>query len=150
LADFSNNASANGTAAFADSEAQTFFHRDRSDQRNVHRHVITWQNHFFVCWQLDCACYVCCTEVELRTVALEEWCVTTAFFFGQNVHLSRELCVWLDRTWLGQNLTTLNVFTLRSTQQQTNVIAGFALIQQLAEHFNASASCLDCVFDTND
>jgi hypothetical protein len=33
--DFGNNTRANGTTAFTDREAQTFFHRDRVDQVNV-------------------------------------------------------------------------------------------------------------------
>ncbi len=33
--DLGDDAGADGTAAFADSEAQTFFHRDRSDQLDV-------------------------------------------------------------------------------------------------------------------
>ena len=35
-----------------------------------------------------------------------------------------------------QYLTTLNFFTLGTTQQHTNVVAGYTLIQQLAEHLN--------------
>src|SRR5690606_39740743 len=70
--DASHNAGADGTATFADSEAQAFFHSDRSDQGHFHRYVVTRQNHFLVSRQLDRASHVSRTEVELRTVALEE------------------------------------------------------------------------------
>src|SRR5690606_37428377 len=142
--------SAHGTAAFANGKAQTFFHGDRSDQRHFHRQVVARQNHFLVLGQLDRAGHVSRTEVELRTVAIEERRVTTPFFLGQNVHLGREVGVRVDRTGLGQHLTTLDVFALGTTQQDTYVITGLALIQQLAEHFHARAGGLDRVLDIDD
>src|SRR5690606_18517974 len=150
LDDAGNDAGTNGAATFADREAQTFFHGDRRNQRHFHGNVITGQNHFLIGRQLDRASHVGRTEVELRTVALEERRMTATLFLGQNVDLGRELGVRLDRTGLGQNLTTLDVFTLGATQQDTHVIARFALIQQLAEHFHARAGGLDRVFDTHD
>src|SRR5690606_4922040 len=150
LDDAGHDAGANGTAAFANCEAQTFFHGDRSDQRHFHRHVVTRQHHFLVGRQLDRASHVRRTEVELRTIALEERRVTATLFLGQNVDLSSELRVRLDRTGLGQNLTTLDVFTLGAAQQNTHVVARFALIQQLAEHFHARAGRLDGVLDADD
>src|SRR5690606_10989371 len=90
------------------------------------------------------------TEVELRTIALEERRMTATLFLGQNVHLGGELSVRLDRTGLGQNLTTLDVFTLGAAQQNTDVIASLTLIEQLAEHFNARAGGLDRVLDAHD
>src|SRR5690606_37224127 len=148
--DGGNDAGANGTAAFADSETQTFFHGDRGDQCHFDRDVITWQNHFLVGRQLDRARYVGRAEVELRTIALEERRVTTALFLGQNVDLGGELRVRLDRAGLGQHLTTLDVFTLGPAQQHAHVIACLTLVQQLAEHFHARAGALDRVLDAHD
>ncbi|CAI1955121.1 Uncharacterised protein [Serratia ficaria] len=56
----------------------------------------------------------------------------------------------LDGTWFSQNLTTFDVFTLDTTQQNTYVLTGTAFVQQFAEHFNAGTGRLDGVFDTND
>ena len=81
--------------------------------------VVTWHYHFNAFWQFDCTSYVSCTEVELWTVAFEERSMTSTFFFGQNVHFCFELGVRLDRAWLSQYLTTFNVFTLGTTQQNT-------------------------------
>src|SRR5690606_16579946 len=50
----------------------------------------------------------------------------------------------------GQNLTTLDVFTLGAAQQDTDVIARLALIEQLAEHLNARAGGFDGVLDADD
>ena len=39
---------------------------------------------------------VSCTEVELWTVAFEEWSVTTTFIFGQNINFCYKVGVWVD------------------------------------------------------
>ena len=96
-------------AAFTNSEAQTFFHSNRSNQLNVHTDVVAGHNHFNAFRQFDRAGNVSCTEVELRTIALEERCMTAAFFLGQNVNLGIEVSVGVDGTGLCQNLTTLNL-----------------------------------------
>ena len=49
-------------------------------------------------------------EVELRTVVGEEWRMTATLFLGEDVGFSLELRVWLNRTWLAENLTTLDFF----------------------------------------
>src|SRR5690606_6738816 len=147
---FSNHAGANSAATFTDRKTQTFFHRDRCNQRYNHRYVITRKNHLFVFWQLNRTGYVSRTEVELRTVALEEWCVTTTLFFGQNVDLSSKVSVRVDRTRLGQYLTTLYVFTFSTAQQYTHVITCLTLIKQLAEHLNTGTCGLNSLTDTND
>src|SRR6204780_4320166 len=76
-------------------------------------------------------------EVELRPVVGEERGVTTALLLGQDVGLSLELGVRLDRTRLAQHLTALDFLTLGAAQQRADVVAGLALIEQLAEHLNA-------------
>src|SRR5690606_14194170 len=90
------------------------------------------------------------TEVELRTIALEERRMTATFFLRHNVHHGGELGLRLDRTGLGQSLTTLDVFTLGAAQQNTHVIASLALIEQLAEKFQAPAGGLDRTAHTYD
>src|SRR5690554_5336744 len=79
--DFCNNTSTNGTATFANCETQTIFHCDWRNQSNVKFNVITWHYHLDAFWQLTASGYVSGTEVELWTVAFEEWSVTSAFFF---------------------------------------------------------------------
>ena len=49
-----------------------------------------------------------------------------------------------------QNLSAFNVFAFRAAQQHADVVARFALIQQLAEHFNARARRRLRRFDTDD
>ncbi len=49
----SNNARANGTAAFADCEAQTLVHRDWVDQGNNHLDVVARHDHLNAFWQLN-------------------------------------------------------------------------------------------------
>ena len=49
-----------------------------------------------------------------------------------------------------QYLTTLNLFTLRTTQQNTHVLARTALVKQLTEHLYARAGRLLGLLDTDD
>src|SRR5690606_11381197 len=98
----------------------------------------TWHYHFYAFWQFTCTSYVSSTEVELWTVAFEEWRVTTTFIFRQYVHFCYELGVRSYRVWLTQYLTTLNVITLGTTQQNTYVLACTTFVEQFAEHFYTS------------
>src|SRR5262245_3711932 len=137
LDDLGDDASADGTAAFTDREAQTFVHRDRRDQRHFHLDVVTRHDHLYAFRQFARTGHVRRTEVELGAVAFEERRMTATLFLRQYVHLSVELGVRLDRAWLRQHLATLNLFTLGTTQQRANVLTSTTFVQQLAEHFHA-------------
>src|SRR5574343_694001 len=143
LDDLGNDAGADGTTAFTDGEAQTFFHGDRGDQLHRHGDGVARHDHFGAFRQLDGAGHVGRTEVELRTIAVEERGVTTAFVLGQDVDFGGEVGVRGDGTRLAQHLATLDVFALGTAQQSANVVAGLNLVEQLAEHFNAGAGGLD-------
>jgi hypothetical protein len=51
ICNLGNNASTNGAAAFADGEAQLFFHGDWRDQLNIKRDVVARHHHFSAFWQ---------------------------------------------------------------------------------------------------
>ena len=145
-----DDAGANGTAAFTDGETQTFVHGDRGDQFDGHGYVVARHNHFDTGRKFCYTGYVGCTEVELRTIAVEERGVTTTLFFGQYVGFGLELGVRGDAARLGKYLTALNVFTLDATQQGTDVVAGTTFVEQLAEHFYAGYGGLGGGFHTDD
>src|SRR5690625_3432260 len=124
LVDLRDHAGADGAAAFADGEAQAFLHRDRVDQRDVHLHVVARHHHLHAFRQHHRAGHVRRAEVELRTVALEERRVTTAFFLAQAVHLGLELRVRRDRALLGDDLAALDLVTLDAAQHHARGVAG--------------------------
>ena len=72
FADLGDNAGTNGAAAFTDSEAQTFLARNGRDQGDLHVDVVARHDHLNALGQLDVAGNVGGTEVELRTIAVEE------------------------------------------------------------------------------
>ena len=88
LKNLGDNAGADGTTALADSETQLLVHSDRGDQRALHVHVVARHNHLNALRQLDVAGNVGGTEVELRTVVVEERSMTAALFLLQNVNLT--------------------------------------------------------------
>src|ERR1700753_3737535 len=112
LDDRSDHAGADGTATLADSEPQLLFHRDRHDQVHFHRDVVARHHHLGAFRQMHDTGHVRGAEVELRTIVGEERSVTTALFLGEDVSLSLELGVRLDRTRLAEHLATLDVLAL--------------------------------------
>ena len=72
LHDFGHNTGADGTAAFADGEAEALFHGDGVDELDVEGSVIAGHNHFHAFFKGDDTGDVGGTEVELRTITGEE------------------------------------------------------------------------------
>src|SRR5690606_2457741 len=150
LDDLGDDAGADGTTAFTDGEAQTFFHRDRGDQLHRDRHVVARHHHLGAFRQRDRTGHVRRTEVELRTVVGEERGVTTTLFLAQHVDLAREVRVRGDGTRLAQHLTTLDLLALGAAQQHADVVTGRTLVEQLAEHLHARAGGLGRGLDADD
>src|SRR5690606_28586987 len=120
------------------------------DQLNVHVDVVTWHNHFRAFWQGHDARHVRGTEVELGTVVAEERGMTTAFFLGEDIGLSNEVGVRGHGTGLAENLTALNLSTIDTADQCTNVVASLARVEQLAEHFDTGNGGLLGWLDADD
>lgn len=98
--------------------------------------VITRHYHLHVLRKEDLTGNVCGSEVELRTVFVKEWCVTTTLFFRQNVNLSFEFSVRLNRTWLTDYHTSTDLIFINTSQQQTYVITSLTSVKDLTEHFH--------------
>ena len=150
LDDFGHHAGAHGAATFTDGEAQAGFHGDGGDQFHQELAVVAGHDHFHAFGQVDHASDVSGAEVELRTIAGEERGVTATFFLGQDVHFSLELLVGRDGLGSSEHLAAFHFVTLGAAQQHADVVAGLALIQQLAEHFHAGAGGLGGGLDTHD
>src|SRR5574337_476246 len=127
--DLGHDAGADGTAAFANRETQALFHRDRVDQTHHHLDVVARHDHLHARRQFHRSRHVRRAEVELRTVALEEWRMTAAFFLAQHVHLGLEVRVRRDRTRLAQHLAALHFVALGATQQNARVVARAAFVE---------------------
>ena len=93
-------------------------------------YVIARHTHLNTCRQFANACYVSCPEVELRTVVVEERCMTATLVFGQNVNLSGKLLVALNGTWLTQTLSSFDFSSLDTTQQSADVVTSLSLVKQ--------------------
>ena len=136
LDDADHLASANGTTTFADSELQTVVHSYRSDELHSDFHVIARHHHLYAVREDDLTGNVKSTDEELRTIVIVERSVTTTFFFLQHIDLSLELGVRSDGLGLGNNLTTLHFLLVNTTEEQTYIITGLTLREELAEHFH--------------
>ena len=107
------------------------------NQLDAHVRVVTRHNHVLALGQVHDTGDVGRPEVELRTVVVEERRVPATLILRKDVGLRLELRVRGDRTGLAADLTALNVLALGATQQQADVVARLALVEQLAEHLDA-------------
>ena len=144
--DLGDNARTNGTAAFTDSETQALFDGNRSDQFHIHFDVIARHAHLGAFRQGDDASNVSGTEIELRTIVVEERGMTAAFFFLQDVNLATEFGVRMDGAGFAQNLAALDLSSLDTTQQGSDVIASLSEVKQFSEHLNTGNNGLEFLF----
>ena len=100
-------------AALTNSEAVLLVHCNRVNQGYVHSiKVIARHNHLYSLRKIDGAGDIGGSEVELRTISLEERCMTAALVLGKNVDVCNELGMRGDGARLSENLATLNFLTL--------------------------------------
>ena len=137
-------------ATLADSEAQALLHGDRVDEVALDGDVVTRHSHLGALGELDRTGNVGGTEVELRTITIEERGVTAALLLGQNVDLAGELGVRGNRTGLAENLAALDVLTLDAAEQQTDVVASLAEVHGLTEHLDTGNDGVLGILDADD
>src|SRR5207249_4097815 len=89
-------------------------------------------------------------DVELRPVALEERRVPAALLLREHVRLGLELRVRLHAAGLRDHLAALDVRALETTEEQPDVVAGLARVEQLAEHLDAGHDGLLRLADAED
>src|SRR5207244_13619282 len=90
------------------------------------------------------------TQDELRPVAGEDWRVAPALLLLEDIHLGLELGMRGDRLGLAQHLAALDLLALGAAQQAADVVAGAALVEDLAEHLDAGHHRLAGVLDADD
>src|SRR3954463_13054661 len=137
LGDLGDPARADGAAAFANGEAQALLHGDGLDQLDLHLGVVTRHDHLGALGQRDDPGDVGGAEVELRAVVVEERRVPATLVLAQDVDLRLEVGVRRRGARLDDDLAALDVLALDATQEQTDVLTGLTLVEQLAEHLDA-------------
>src|SRR6266404_5597140 len=134
---FRDSAGAHRAAPFTNCEAQSFFHRDRRDQLNLHRHVVPGHHHLHSLRQRRHSRHVRRAKVKLRPVPRKERRVPSPFFLRQHIGLGLELRVRRDAPGLRDHLPPLDVLALHSAQQQPHVVSRRPFVQQLLEHLHS-------------
>ena len=98
--------------------------------------MVARHDHIHACGQVNLTRYVHRTQIELGTIVVVERRVTATLLFLQDVDLSLELGVRGDRAGFGDYHTTLYLLLVDTAEEQTYVVAGLALVEQLAEHLD--------------
>ena len=112
-------------------------HGDRDDQVDFDADVVARHDHLDALRQIDDAGHVRRAEVELGTVTVEERRVTATLVLREDVDFGLGLLVRRDRLRSGENLAALDAFFFNTAEENADVVAGLAAIEQLAEHFDA-------------
>src|SRR3954453_5408368 len=137
LEDLGDATRTDGAATLADGEAHALVHRDRLDEVDLHLGVVTGHDHLGALGECHDAGHVRRPEVELGAVVAVERRVPATLVLGQDVDVGLELGVRGDRARLADDLAALDVLALETAQQQTDVLARLALVEELAEHLDA-------------
>src|SRR3954447_2594737 len=137
LDDLGDAAGADGAATLTDGEPQALLHGDGLDELHRHLGVVAGHDHLGAGGQRHDARHVRRPEVELGTVVVEERRATATLALREDVDRSLEVGVRGDRTGLHDDLAALDVLALDAAQEQTDVVTGLALVEQLAEHLDA-------------
>src|SRR6266496_5556876 len=135
--DVGDSTGTDGAAALSNREPEAFLHGDRLDQLDLHVGGVARHDHLGALGKGDDTSDVRGPEVELRAVVVEERRVPPALVLGQDVDRRLELGMRGRRAGLDDDLAALDLFALDAAQQQANVLAGLALVEQLAEHLDA-------------
>ena len=104
------DAGTNRFSTFADSKTYAFIDRNRLLKLDNQANVVARHAHFRF-GKVCCSCNVRCAEVKLWSITREERGMAPTLFLTQAINFRIEFLVRGDRVWLGQNLTTLDVFT---------------------------------------
>src|SRR6195952_3433632 len=99
--------------------------------------VLPGQTHLATLGEGHDAGHVGGAEVELRAVVVEERRVTAALLLRQDVDRRLEVRVRGGGARLDHDHAALDVLALGAAKQQPDVLAGLALVEQLAEHLDA-------------
>ena len=101
-------------STFTDSETKTLLHSYLVDKLNCHFYVIARHAHFCTSWKFTNTCNVCCSEVELWTIVVKEWCMTTTFILSKNVYLRCKLLMRCYAARSAKNLTSFDIISLNT------------------------------------
>ena len=82
LHDLGHDTGADSLSAFSDREFQTLIHGHRGNQLDLYIDIVAGHNHFGTLGKLYYPRNIGGPEVELRPIAVKEWCVPSTFFFG--------------------------------------------------------------------
>src|SRR3954453_11756528 len=141
---------ADGSPALSNGEPEALVHGDRLNELDLHLGVLTRRHELAALGKLDDAGHIGRAEVELRPIAGDERRVTAALLLLQAVDLRLVLRMRRDRAGLAEHLPALDLLTLGASEQRADVVAGAALVEDLAEHLDAGDPRLGRVGDPDD
>jgi len=106
--------------------------------------VITRHAEFVGSLESDLSCNISCSQVKLRSVTIRERFLSSTFLFSEDIQVSFDFLEGLLRTRLGKNLTSSDIFSGDTSEEETNIVTSLSIVELFSECFDTS----DC--DLND
>src|SRR3990172_6405630 len=135
--DLGDHAGSHRQTTFSDRKLRPLLQRYRHDQLHFQVHIIAWHHHLYSFRQLDVPRHIHRPDVELRPVPTEERLVPASLIPPQHVHLAHEARMRRDALRLGHHHPPLHIRPLDASQQQSQVVSRYPLIQRLVEHLHS-------------
>src|SRR4030042_418492 len=90
------------------------------------------------------------SEIKLRPIAREEWCMTAAFFFCQNIDFGMKLRMRSYGTRRCNNLPSSKILLFHASQKHPNIITCQTFVKRFVEHLYACNNGLTGLFGKSD
>lgn len=138
-----DDTSSNSFSSFSESKLLSNLHGEREVESKLGLDVITSHSHLIVSQNVDLNTGVSGSHEELWSITVWEWFFTTSFLFGEDIEVTLHISENLLGSWLRDDLSSLDVISADTSQEETNVISSLTVVEGLFEGFDTGDSGLD-------
>jgi hypothetical protein len=116
----------------------TWRNRKRELEIKISCDVVTRHSELVGTLKSDLSCNISCSQVKLRSVTIRERFLSSTFLFSEDIQVSFDFLEGLLRTRLGKNLTSSDIFSGDTSEEETNIVTSLSVIELLSECFDTS------------
>lgn len=141
-----NDSGSNGFSSFSKGELLSNFHSEREIKSELSLAVITSHSHLIFSQDVNLDTGISSSHEQLWSVTIWEWFFTTSFFFSEDIEVAFHISENLLGSWLGDDLTSLDIVSSDTSQEETDIVSSFTVVEGLLESFDSGNGGLDGLF----
>nr|ADI20893.1 hypothetical protein [uncultured gamma proteobacterium EB080_L93H08] len=61
--------------------------------------IISWHDHLSSFWESYCTSDISCSKIELWSIAIKEWFMSSTFFFSQCIYICFKFSMRINTFW---------------------------------------------------